>query len=52
MIYQRGNEYIKSIAHSAKFCLADLNCRMKIKWSDRTKYGQRMDQVKFVEGSL
>ena len=52
MVYQRGNEYIKSIAQPAKFYFADLNCRMKSKWSDGTKYGQRMNQVKFVEDSL
>ena len=32
-----GNEYIKSIGHTAKFCYADINCRMKIKWGDNSE---------------
>ena len=33
-ILQAGNEYIKSNGHIAKFCYADINCRMKIKRAD------------------
>ena len=32
-----GNEYIKSIGHTAKFCYADINCQMKIKWEDNSE---------------
>ena len=32
-----GNEYIKSIGHTAKFCCADINCQMKIKWGDNSE---------------
>ena len=32
-----GNEYIKSIGHTAKFCCAVINCRMKIKWGDNSE---------------
>ena len=31
------NEYIKSIGHTVKFCYADINCRMKIKWRDNSE---------------
>ena len=30
-ILKAGNEYIKSIGHTAKVCCADINCRMQIK---------------------
>ena len=33
-ILKARNKYIKSIGHAAKFCYADINCRMKIKWTD------------------
>ena len=36
-ILKAGNEYIKSICHTAKFCYADINCRMEIKWGDNSK---------------
>ena len=36
-ILKVGNEYIKSIGHTAKFCYADLNCRMKITWGDNSE---------------
>ena len=36
-ILKTGNEYIKSIGHTAKFCYADINCRMKIKWGDNSE---------------
>ena len=36
-ILKAGNEYIKSIGHTAKFCYADINCRMKIKWGDNSE---------------
>ena len=35
-ILKAGNEFIKSIGHTAKFCYADINCRMKIKWGDNS----------------
>ena len=36
-ILKAGIEYIKSIGHTAKFCYADINCRMKIKWGDNSE---------------
>ena len=36
-ILKVGNEYIKSIGHTAKFCYVDINCRMKIKWGDNSE---------------
>ena len=36
-ILKAGKEYIKSIAHTAKFCYADINCQMKIKWGDNSE---------------
>ena len=36
-ILKAGNKYIKSIGHTAKFCYADINCRMKIKWGDNSE---------------
>ena len=36
-ILKAGNEFIKSIGHTAKFCYADINCRMKIKWGDNSE---------------
>ena len=36
-ILKAGNESIKSIGHTAKFCYADINCRMKIKWADNSE---------------
>ena len=36
-IFKVGNEYIKSIGHTTKFCYADVNCRMKIKWEDNSE---------------
>ena len=36
-ILKAENEYIKSIGHTAKFCYADINCRMKIRWGDNSE---------------
>ena len=36
-ILKAGNEYIKSIGHTVKFCYADINCRMKNKWVDNSE---------------
>ena len=36
-ILKAGNKYIKSIGHIAKFCYADINCRMKIKRGDNSE---------------
>ena len=36
-ILKAGNEYINAIGHTAKFCYADINCRMKIKWGDNSE---------------
>ena len=35
--YITGNECIKSNGDTAKFCNADINCRMKIKWEDKSE---------------
>ena len=36
-ILKAGNEYIKSIGHTAKFYYADINCQVKIKWGDNAE---------------
>ena len=36
-ILKTGNEYIKSVCYTAKFCYADINCWMKIKWRDNSE---------------
>ena len=36
-ILEAGNEFIKSIGHTAKFCYADINCRMIIKWGNNSE---------------
>ena len=36
-LQQKGNEYIKSIGHTAKFRYADINCQIKIKWADNSE---------------
>ena len=36
-ILKAENEYIKSIGRTAKFCYADINCQMKIKWGDNSE---------------
>ena len=36
-ILKAGNEYIKSIGHTAEFCYVDINCQMKMKYGDNSE---------------